>query len=71
MVLVNVSVEFTWNTLQAGGGRVVIEATNAVAVLNASGAWGAGGVVHAGLTNITTDGRVLRTICVDGTWRAS
>ena len=71
LILVGVSVEFTRNTLQAGGGRVVIEATNAVAVFDAGGALGAGGVEHASLTNITTHGRVLRTICVDGTWRAS
>ena len=65
------SVELTWNTLQAGRGRVVIEATNAVAVLNAGGAWGAGGVEHASLTNITTGGRVVLAICVYGTFRAS
>ena len=66
LILVGVSVEFTRNTLQAGGGRVVIEATNAVAVLNAGGAWSAGGVVHASLTNSTTHGRVLLAICVAG-----
>ena len=65
------SVEFTRNTLQAGRGRVVIEATNAVAVLDAGGAWGAGGVEHASLTNITTDGRVVLAICVYGTLRAN
>ena len=71
LILVGVSVEFTRNTLQAGGGRVVIEATNAVAVLDAGGAWGAGGVEHASLTNITTHGRVLLAICVYGTLRAN
>ena len=71
LVLVVFSVELTWNTLQAGRGRVVIEATNAVAVFDAGGAWSAGGVVHARLTNSTTHSRVLLAICVYGTWRAS
>ena len=66
LILVGVSVKFTRNTLQAGGGRVVIEATNAMAVLNAGGSWGAGGVEHTSLANITTDGHVLLAIRVAG-----